>query len=115
MGHGGASDRRLPPLHLPPGLGGKGSRCARRDGGAVPSGAPPNRKCEDTLANVREMFIRRHVARLYTHDAESTIRREVIPLWRGRPTPPTPPRGHTGNPPRAGTGPGLPPPPLAPP
>jgi hypothetical protein len=31
------------------------------------------------------MFIQRRVARLYTHDAESTIRREVIPLRRDRP------------------------------
>ncbi len=31
------------------------------------------------------MFIQRHVARLYTHDAESTIGREVIPLRRDRP------------------------------
>ena len=48
------------------------------------SGAPPNRKCEDTLASVREMFIQCHVARLYTQDAESTIRREGIPLRRNR-------------------------------
>jgi len=51
----------------------------------VPGGAPPNRKCEDTFASVGEMFIQRHVARLYTHDAESTIRREVSPLRRDRP------------------------------
>jgi hypothetical protein len=58
------------------GAGPQARHSQRRRRGSSCSGK--NRKREDTLASVAELFIQRHVARLYTRDAESTIRREVM-------------------------------------
>jgi integrase len=44
------------------------------------------RERKDTFESVAEAFIARHVAGLRTkRDAENTIRRDLIPPWRGRP------------------------------
>jgi hypothetical protein len=53
------------------------TRRRRRGGGC----SGKNRKREDTFASVAEMFIQRHVARLYTHDAEP--RRDLIDIVEG--------------------------------